>query len=173
MIWTSNSNGLFSSRSAYNITFGIHKLPRPSSPTFFRWIWKSPCPSPQIKSFFWQAQHNRLPTKAKLHKIGIPITPNCDICNHSKEYITHIFYESPIVLDFWHSLLNTNQGGLKITIKDLYPESNTSTWSMLGRKKFNFFLEWHIILPFALWAIWKNRNHNSFDTKKRISLPSP
>lgn len=92
-------SSVFSSKSTY--TFFL-RLARPIE-TLSRgrsMDWKVNCP-PKIKTLLCLAQHNRLPTSYNLSKMVIPISPNCPICNHHIEDIIHIFFECPIIYDFW------------------------------------------------------------------------
>lgn len=84
--WELNDNGMFTTKSVYSL---IHT--RPPIPYNFEWIW-SLHTLEKIKFFLQLCSHNRLPTKAYLHHIGLNIERTCSICNkHARKHTPHLF----------------------------------------------------------------------------------
>lgn len=161
--WALSSNGLFSTKSVYSL---LHN--RPYVPYKFKWIWTLHTLG-KIKFFLWLCSHNRLPTRACLHHIGINIEQNFAICTNPQETIHHIFFESPIAVKFWQDI-NLNSLNL--------PYQQTHWLQALRDVNISLqhnHLQWLDFLPFVLWHIWLNRNRNTFENTRHfllISIPT-
>ena len=86
-VWTGNSNGLFSFRSAWNICRSegqvsqLHKL-----------IW-FPGHCPKMKIFLLRALSDKLLTKDRLHLFGVVQANCCVLCNEQPESIGHLCFD--------------------------------------------------------------------------------
>ena len=94
LVWSSNRNGIFSTRSAYELITNNN----PPIIDYHSWIWKVNT-YPKIKNFLWRLSHNGLPTKAKLYQKNIPVPLNCDACQNLFEDAKHLFFECPFTID--------------------------------------------------------------------------
>ncbi|KAH0641835.1 hypothetical protein KY290_033455 [Solanum tuberosum] len=108
----------------------------------------------------------RLPTQAYLHHIGIDTNPSCPICHLTHETITYIFFDCHIARNFQLDLgVNISQVSFQqdhgiLTLKDLNPSHDQSSY------------QWIDLMPFALWQLWLNKNHNTHNGKSDLPLTS-
>lgn len=87
--WLPYSNGIFNLKSVYKLITPI-KEPILN----FSWIWNLKIPR-KISYFLWLCYHNKLPSRAYLHHIGLNIDEQCPVCRKGEENLTHIFQTCP------------------------------------------------------------------------------
>ncbi|KAK4726506.1 hypothetical protein R3W88_031423 [Solanum pinnatisectum] len=156
--WSCNSNGIFTTKSVYGI---LNLNPNITFP--FTWIWKLHTIE-KHEVFLWLCAHGRLPTRTYLHLIGFDIDPLCPVCSLAHETIEHVFLACYIAKKIWLDL--------GIHISHLLHHNDELHWllllSQLVFPENNTIYSWKDLLPFALWHIWINRNHNV-----KTDFPSP
>lgn len=107
-------------------------------------------PLSKIKTFLWLVYHNRLFTKNTLSRIGINVEDRCSIPNHHTEDITHIFFECPLSIEPWNSILSRGFS-LGLNINSFHLRNWEQTWKSLHNINFDRLLFWYDILPFLLY----------------------
>jgi hypothetical protein len=152
--WKLESDGAFSSKSAYRAFFE-------GSSTFEPWkrIWKTWAPN-KCKMFMWLAVRNRCWTSDRFARRGLPHPNRCPLCDQEDETIQHLLASCVVARQVWFSLFST---------------LNLSTWA--PRQQDNNFTEWwrkvsrkinkekrkglnSLIL--GAWSIWKHQNDRIF-----------
>jgi len=164
LVWSSDRNGNFSTRSAYEL-ISNNKTPRID---YHSWIWKLNT-YPKIKNFLWRLSHNGLPTKMKLYQKNIVIPLSCNACQNPEEDVKHLFFQCPFTINQIYEQdpvtlgyirnINLNNEQIKTILLDLS--------STMPKEKI-------IILATTWWAIWYFRNQNLFltnPTEKIQNLP--
>lgn len=92
LIWDLSGNGKFTTGSAYSLIQNfMHSNYTQATNKKFDWVWKLKCHN-KIKTIIWLIHHGRLQTAQYLHRIRIGVNKHCNICDHSDEDITHIFF---------------------------------------------------------------------------------
>jgi hypothetical protein len=101
LCWQPSKNGLFDSKSAYNIALNLEKSSPPMS--CWKWIWKLNT-LPRIILFIWQLCHERLPTKVLLSQRKIIQDNLCPLCHTNPESCIHLLRDCPSILPLWYSM---------------------------------------------------------------------
>ena len=65
-------------------------------------IVKRACRDPYIRNFQYKFLHQIIPTNIFLHKIHLQDTKLCSFCKNQDETIGHLFFDCPIISDFWN-----------------------------------------------------------------------
>jgi hypothetical protein len=71
-----------------------------ASSLIWKKVWNVKCLR-VVKSFLWKACNNILPTKGKLHKIGVTQEPMCPICGMKPETMGHSLWMCSSAKYFW------------------------------------------------------------------------
>ena len=78
ILWLAESNGQYSTRSAYNLC--MNTTSANSDSNIFKAIWKLNIP-PRVAIFCWRLLRNRLPTKVNLLRRSVSIQEDtCSLC---------------------------------------------------------------------------------------------
>lgn len=147
IVWTLESSGKYSARSAYEIQFSGH-----ITSNFPKLIWKA-WATPRCKFFIWLLLQNRVWTAARLQLWGWRKNYFCALCERNLETATHLFIEFWTLVAMWSDYNN------------LQPAS----WTEHGDMEEWFMAmteggtrEAHSLAILTLWHIWKERNARVF-----------
>ncbi|KAK4578315.1 hypothetical protein RGQ29_028437 [Quercus rubra] len=154
LAWKLSAKGDFDLKSAYSLTLS------PSSEVPFKgkWIWKLNT-LPRIQSFVWQCMHHSISVRECLTARGMDIDNSCPICRNGPESILHALRDCPSARDIWHQLgvPPSDSVFFVANLKDwLVSNCNSKLRQRAGQ------LPWFQVFLFAIWMIWKNRNHFVF-----------
>lgn len=107
--------------------------------------------------------HNSIAVKEVVAKRGILIDTSCPMCHSDAESLTHALRDCNMVKPIW----------LKLGTNCLCPSffsQDTKDWlisnSSLKSSQNAAGLPWNILFPYAIWMIWKQRNHVCFSNKR-------
>ncbi|XP_075649856.1 uncharacterized protein LOC142620360 [Castanea sativa] len=162
LVWTRNKNGAFSVRSAYFLQFEIERKSTgneasSSNPaylhSFWNGIWSAQVP-PKIKTFFWRACNDSLPTRTKLFERKVLHSFSCVLCNEKAKTCDYLFLECSFAQAVWlqSPLLNDYRHYSKMKFIDAINAA---------LKKLSAFV--FDTLCIACWMIWKCRNKAVFN----------
>ena len=90
LIWKENASQKFTVKSAYGVALGLlNKSPTAHSQaksdgSFWKKIWKVNIP-PKVRTLFWRACSNILPTRDNLQRRKVKIDPRGEICLQQPE----------------------------------------------------------------------------------------
>ncbi|GLT58567.1 hypothetical protein SLA2020_314490 [Shorea laevis] len=164
--WKEESNGIFSSSSAYKI-LTINDCQANDD---WKWVWKTPT-LPKIQMFLWLLVHGRVKTLEYLHHLGIIDDPTCIICKREVESIDHIFRSCPHAVAIFNKLSPTFANILNIMdFKHwLFEHAHNNSPSHV------FNIPWAVIFCFAIWILWNQRNqflycHQNVDVQRAHNL---
>ena len=149
IIWTLESSGEYSAKSAYTIQFAGHL--QSAHPVL---IWKAWAP-PKCKSFLWRLLQDRLWTVARLLRRQWENNYFCALCERNLETAHHLFFECPYSRLVWQlvaswsscSSLHPANWEVKHELEDWFSQMLAS-----GGKKS------HTLAILTLWSIWNRRN---------------
>lgn len=146
MIWSNTSDGIYSTRAAYN---WMLSRTRPNDAQLHDWskLWKMGLPE-NIKFFLWLILNNSLPTNSfRVHR-HLTLDPSCQRCGSNSETILHCIRDCPQAARIWRYM------GFQ------YDHSNAHdlTWftSQLGGNR-------AVLFAVISWFIWKVRNIAVFE----------
>jgi hypothetical protein len=95
IVWTLESSGEYSARSAYAIQFAGQ-----TQSNYRSLIWKAQAP-PKCKFFVWLLLQDRLWTAARLQVRGWKNNYFCALCVRNLETAQHLFFECPFSRAVW------------------------------------------------------------------------
>ncbi|XP_075633967.1 uncharacterized protein LOC142606517 [Castanea sativa] len=157
LAWVGNPRGSFDLKSAYALTLGVDSIPSINC----GWIWKFET-LPRIKTFLWQCAHDSIGVKGCLMRRGMGEDDRCPICQADSKSILHALRDCSRVRAVWTQL------GVEARNQDFW-NTNLQDWLSTNGKATNRFIRgkphWRILFPFAVWIIWKSRNHFVFNGK--------
>ena len=110
LIWTATSNGVYSTKSAYQLLSkeAEVKAPGPSNladnKQFWLDIWALNLPN-KIRHFLWRAAIDSLPTKLNLMNRNITANSLCDGCGCETEDTIHALWDCIEVKNVWWKLV--------------------------------------------------------------------
>ena len=121
-IWRLDSNGCYSSKSAYKAFFY-------GAVTFEPWhrLWKSWAPS-KCKMFLWLAIRNRCWTADRLAKRGLSHPDKCPLSDQEEETIQHLLTSCVMARQVWCKLLTP------LNLADSTPRQNEWSFAEWWRK---------------------------------------
>jgi hypothetical protein len=94
-IWSPSTNGLFSTRSAFNhITHPrVNSTFSPLNPFAWKKLWKLQL-NDRLKLFLWKIAWDIIPTKSRLnHFLNLsPYDLICPLCNSKIDSLSHLFF---------------------------------------------------------------------------------
>ena len=97
-IWGATSNGLFTIRSAYQITMDLNRKEPAGSTSngsgmrlFWRKLWNINVPH-KIRLFAWRVAKDILPTKANLVHQHVLLDDTCEECGLMSKSMVHFFF---------------------------------------------------------------------------------
>ncbi|XP_060965639.1 uncharacterized protein LOC115713676 [Cannabis sativa] len=159
LIWGFHSSGIITVKSAYHLACSLAYLDVPSSSNpnpYLHWwktLWSLPVP-PKIKHFIWRAFHHILPCAFNLFlKRSLP-HPNCSICGHNTESVTHALIGCSRAKSIWKSS-RFKQFYLayhRSDIKDFLIQALHN----ISKQDFPIFITF-------VWQIWNSRNSILFN----------
>ncbi|GLU20625.1 hypothetical protein SLE2022_368150 [Rubroshorea leprosula] len=100
--WKKESNGIFSSSTAYKIL----TIKDCMTNEVWKWVWKTPT-LPKIQMFLWLLIHGKVKTLEYLHYLSIIDDPTYMICKRQVESIDHIFRSCPHAVVVFNKLSST------------------------------------------------------------------
>ncbi|XP_016725984.1 uncharacterized protein [Gossypium hirsutum] len=151
LIWFSNPNGSFTTKSGYSwltlkhIGYGPHQV-------FWRLTWKLQT-LPKIRIFCLRLGHEILPTNEKIASIQSDFDSSCPRCGLEKETLIHALKKFPMARAvLMHRGLNNN------LFEGDY--NRCCDWiegavQLLDKKALSYFIT-------VLWNIWNGRNNRIF-----------
>uniref|UniRef100_A0A803NK25 Reverse transcriptase n=1 Tax=Cannabis sativa TaxID=3483 RepID=A0A803NK25_CANSA len=161
LIWSRNSSGIFTVKSAYHLAVTSRDIPSSSSfdqcKRFWSKIWSSSVPS-KVKHLVWRVLSNSVPVASLLFFRHIISSPVCPLCHSEWETVEHAFLGCVNVKKAWkHSPLfqfYSNNKGLSIydfiaLAMDILDKSDCAIF-------FCF-----------IWLLWNHRN-NLYHNKKLL-----
>ncbi|KAF7844846.1 reverse transcriptase [Senna tora] len=155
-VWRFNLNGQLDLKSAYN--FALNLLPQQgasSSTNSINWVWKSLCHT-RLQYFLWSCASEALPCRALLCKRGINVPPQCPLCGHPNENISHLLMDCPITNLIWVKL-------------NICPASTSfSSWlksNVTNETSSALNIPTGTIFIYCLWHIWLGRNQCVFNNQ--------
>ncbi|CAH9072780.1 unnamed protein product [Cuscuta epithymum] len=151
LIWRWESGGRFLVRSCYRRITGECQATGWKGWTGM-WNWQLP---PKIKSFFWQACNNFLPTTDNLSRQKVECSVKCGLCGSSEESLLHLFVQCSVARACWSSVGWPSVG---------LPASSFIEWvQRLFQVKRNEELQ---KIAWVCWSIWCERNERIWKGKK-------
>lgn len=115
----------------------------------------------KIRIFGWLAFKQRIPTKAFLARIGIPlVSSDCVLCGEVEEHIWHIFGSCTFLIQVW---LKT-----KSLMGNLIPSTGPRIprgipkWGGDDNQPWTFGKMWTGTILMLLWTVWLERNRVIF-----------
>ena len=99
LLWGSNSDGSYSTKSAYN--FLKNEDRQHIEDSVFKNIWNLKLP-PRACAFSWRLFKNRIPTKVNLRRrhVALP-SSNCPLCDEEEETVGHVMYSCIKTRHLW------------------------------------------------------------------------
>lgn len=158
--WRWTSDGLYSSKSAYEAFFsGLVRAPLSAE------IWRSRAPY-SCKFFAWLVSKNRCWTADRLQRRGLPSPAACPLCEQEPETLCHLLLGCVTAREVWHWALR------RWGKPDWLPNADTDLlqwWgSLLCPKELRRDLWTAVILTF--WCIWRHRNDVVFNNVAASAL---
>ncbi|XP_058759860.1 uncharacterized protein LOC131633158 [Vicia villosa] len=163
VVWNSNSEGVFSVSSCYElyensyIPFGPH----PKHVEAFDLVWAMDVPF-KIKAFGWRLFHNRLPMKDFLELRGMSLSADdlkCILCGVSKENSDHLFFGCLVVKNIWNEIAFWVGKGA-FSVEECF--SNFMDWHLFFHSKLVLNRKLDIIWFATTWCLWLVRNGACF-----------
>lgn len=149
--WHLNSNGSFSTRSAYKSLEAIN-WDKPEK----KWVklWKLPM-AQRVKTFAWLFFKNRLLTNAERHRRHMATSDQCSLCDGSREDLEHALKHCSLAAGVWKEILPP----------DIYHQFSTTSlqpWlhSLLLHPTCH--ISWQIGCFIICWKLWQARNLRLF-----------
>ena len=100
---------------------------------------KQTCRVTYIMTFQFKFLHRIIPTNIYLYKVNIKDNERCSFCKNEPESPEHLFFDCPIVKDFWNNLSRK--------LISYYPEFDLNgTEIFIGSHKKDLFLNWLFIV---------------------------
>ena len=156
--WCLKGNGMFDTRSYYNIIRG-------TADSNFPWkgVWKAKIPM-RVAFFVWTAVHGQILTLDNLMFKGRILVNRCCMCHRNEETVDHLLLHCSVAHSLWVYMLKIF-GIHWVTPGSV--ESLVYCWSFwLG--KFNSDI-WNMVPGYLMWIVWTERNRSSFeDTEKSL-----
>jgi hypothetical protein len=129
-------------------------------PKMWSALWSLNIP-PKIKSFWWKACHNALPTGETLFSRKLIANPICQRCRRAAETIEHIIFRCRKVAVIWENLSDL------VKIPDLNV-SSISQWTDAVAQSFPSTLATKVYLGKTLliaWEVWNWTNKSLFEER--------
>lgn len=157
IVWTLESSGEYSVKSAYAIQFCGQ-----IASNFPKLIWTA-WATPRCKFFLWFLLQNRLWTAARLQLRGWENNYFCALCGRSLETATHLFIECPYTCKVWE-LVACWSNNLNLSPSAWTEWRDLEGWFLAlterGTKSA------HSIAIATLWHLWKQRNAIVFNGER-------
>lgn len=166
-LWGAEPNGIFSTKSAYNLIKAEQLLEDQDSGFHQLWDLKVP---PKVLSFAWRLLWDRLPTKDNLSRRQIQLDNDlCPLCQTQPETASYLFFTCDKVLPLWWEFFTWVKEGTVLhnsPMANFLHTSTTTGGKNITRRRKTWWLA-------ATKSIWQSRNdlvfHNqAFDIHKLI-----
>ncbi|XP_006603334.2 uncharacterized protein [Glycine max] len=166
-LWGAEPNGIFSTKSAYNLIKAEQLLEDQDSGFHQLWDLKVP---PKVLSFAWRLLWDRLPTKDNLSRRQIQLDNDlCPLCQTQPETASYLFFTCDKVLPLWWEFFTWVKEGTILhnsPMANFLHTSTTTGGKNITRRRKTWWLA-------ATKSIWQSRNdlvfHNqAFDIHKLI-----
>ena len=151
-VWKLESNGYYSSRSAYILLQGNSE--EGNMDDIFKDLWKLKIPA-KASIFAGRLIRDRLPTKSNMRERKIDINDSlCPFCSIKEETASHLFFECSKTQQLWWESLSWigTSGAYPINPRLHFLQHSNG---MKGGKKYNRWKCWWVALN---WSIWQYRN---------------
>ncbi|XP_039004668.1 uncharacterized protein LOC120131847 [Hibiscus syriacus] len=125
-------------------------------------IW-FPLHIPKHSLISWMALLDRLPTKVRLHQMGIINECHCLFCNDPWETREHLFLHCHMAQQLWNSVFTHTGLQLSITSWDVFFAWASSTWK--GKSLLTLILK--LALNSLIYVLWEERNRRLFQGQCR------
>ena len=149
IVWTLESSGEYSAKSAYEIQFCGQTFSN-----FPKLIWKA-WATPRIKFFLWLLLQDRVWTATRLQLRGWENNYFCALCERNLETAVHLFTECPFAREVW-TMVATWSSCLNLQPEGWNDYSDMEEWffaiTSIGTKAA------HSLAMLTTWHIWKERN---------------
>jgi hypothetical protein len=160
IVWTLESSGQYSAKSAYEIQFAGH-----ITSNFPTLIWNAWAP-PRCKFFMWLLLRGRLWTAARLQLREWENNYFCALCERSLETASHLFIECPFSRQVWSQVAEWSG------CQNLWPPqwadgSDCEDWFLAVTREGTKAA--HSLTILTLWCIWKQRNDVVFRGSRRTT----
>ena len=154
LTWIDSEHGSFNIGSAYKLATTVGN----SAQFEGSWIWKVKI-LPRIQSFVWLCLHNSIGVKDCLLTRGIVLENSCPLCHSTNESILHALRDCEVVKLIWSQL------GVH-DVDNIFFERDIQEWLKINstnkKPTGQLLIPWSIQFLFAVWLIWKRRNHLVF-----------
>jgi len=158
IVWTLESSGQYSSKSAYAIQFAGQV--QSSFPSL---IWNAWAP-PKCKLFLWLLLQNRLWTSARLQLRHLKNNYFCALCERNLETTHHLFFECPYSRLVWQLVatwsgcpsLQPTSWKEALQLEDCFNQTIRAG----GKKE-------HTLAILTVWNIWNRRNAVIFREERK------
>lgn len=159
LLWGSNSDGSYSTKSAYN--FLKNEDSQTIKDSAFKNIWNLKLP-PRACAFSWRIFKNRIPTKVNLRRRHVELpSSNCPLCDEEEETVGHVMYSCIKTRHLWWETLSwvNRVGPFSIEPRDHFKQF--SLWS--GKRSVD--KRWQVLWVALSMTIWKHRNSLVFNNQ--------
>ncbi|KAL5131494.1 hypothetical protein HKD37_12G034380 [Glycine soja] len=166
-LWGAEPNGIFSTKSAYNL-IKVEQLLEDQDSGFHQ-LWDLKVP-PKVLSFAWRLLWDRLPTKDNLSRRQIQLDNDlCPLCQTQPETASYLFFTCDKVLPLWWEFFTWVKEGTALhnsPMANFLHTSTTTGGKNITRRRKTWWLA-------ATKSIWQSINdlvfHNqAFDIHKLI-----
>ncbi|XP_057444718.1 uncharacterized protein LOC130736960 [Lotus japonicus] len=161
LVWAATDNGLFNTKSAYQLVLSSHDGPSTSMGDDRGGLWSSIWKTksiPRCRDMMWRICHGFLPTAVNLSRRGVDMDLLCPMCGEGNETTTHALLFCPAVAPIWF------MSPLSFAFHGSQPANfSMEAWlrTLLDQKD-----EWVIDkVSTLLYAIWARRNLWVFDQR--------
>lgn len=158
-IWTRESSGTFTSRSAYEAFFmgGVEFEP-------YKLLWKAWAPM-KVKLFLWLAIWKRCWTADRLARRGLQHPQRCVLCDQEEEDMHHLLIGCVFVRDIWFQIL---QGIQMARLAPIPRETSFIDWWRKAAKRAGKERRkgLNTLVQLVAWSVWKHRNRCIFDNQQ-------
>ena len=118
-----------------------------SSPTSI--FWRS-CAPPRVQFFGWLLIHDRVQSKANLHKKKILEDAVCDLCGCTAETTAHMMFGCSVASSFWRAIGVQVPAGFEISSLHEIPKPPQVPCA-----------HFEMLILLCCWQLWKRRNGTS------------
>lgn len=153
VVWCWETNGIYSTRSAYAAKFWGREVDQTADFT-----WKARAPL-RCRFFVWLATQNRCWTSDRLARRGLDHQDSCPLCGQEEESIDHLFIPCGFARQVWAAIFQAmDKPGWIPTMTDTLTGWCAAQNSNETRKRML-----NAFRVLAMWEIWKHRNTIVFE----------
>ncbi|KAH1231715.1 hypothetical protein GmHk_09G024546 [Glycine max] len=158
--WKPDTNGVFTTKSAYKVLQEAHHSDREDS--VFKLIWNLKIP-PKVRAFSWRLFKNRLPTRDNLSKRQVALPSySCPLCDHEEETIYHLMFNCEKTRSLWWETMRwVNRVG-PYSIDPKIHFLQFTQWNTKDSTN----KAWEFLWLALSFSIWYHRNANIFKNQQ-------